>query len=226
MRLLLIEDDADTADAVVRALAAAGHRVAVERDGPRGLARAQAEPFGLVMLDVMLPGIDGYEICRRLRGASVATPIIMITARDAVHDRVRGLELGADDYLVKPFDCEELVARVRVQLRRDGRHRARDIRVGPLELRSASREVLLDGTPLAVTPREYQILEALAANEGRVLSRGTLQARVWGHDATVPSVVDVHIMALRRKLEPLGGRGLIHTVRGFGYCLRRPVAAS
>jgi DNA-binding response OmpR family regulator len=225
MRLLLIEDDPGTSEAIVRALCGAGYQVEVEASGPAGLARAIDESFGAILLDVMLPGFDGYEVCRRLRRAGISTAVIMVTARDAVPDRVRGLEIGADDYLVKPFDSDELVARVRAQLRRDGRHRAADLRIGPLELRSGAREVLWDGTPVPVTPREYQILEALAASEGRVLSRAVLQARVWGHDETVPSVVDMHIMALRRKLERLGGRDLIHTVRGFGYCLRRRAAA-
>ena len=223
MRILLIEDDAGTAEAIVRSLDSVGYKVQVETTGPQGLDRALEDSFGLILLDVMLPGMDGYEVCRRLRRSGISSPVIMITARDAVQDRVKGLEGGADDYLVKPFDFDELTARVRAQLRREGLHRAATITVGKLEVRSESRQVFWDGTEIALTPREYQILEVLALNEGRVLSRDVLQSRVWGHEETVPSVVDVHIMAVRKKLEPTGAKNLIHTVRGFGYCLRRQV---
>jgi len=222
VRILLIEDDANTGESIVRCLESVGYYVVVAADGPTGVEKGIAESYNLILLDVMLPGLDGFEVCRQLREAGIATPIIMITALDAIQDRVKGLEYGADDYLIKPFDFDELVARVKAQLRREGLHRTADIKIGPLEIKTEAHQVLYQENEIALTPREYQILEVLARNEGRVLSRDVLQTRVWGHDETVPNVVDVHIMGLRRKLEQHGAKSLIHTIRGFGYSLRRP----
>jgi DNA-binding response OmpR family regulator len=222
MRILLVEDDAPIAEVVGRGLRAAGYVVDVAEDGNRGLEMARAGGYGLVVLDLMLPGTSGYEVCDELRGGGVSVPILMLTARDGVRDRVRGLDSGADDYLVKPFEFEELMARVRALLRRDKVNRRKVIKVAYLTVDTEARRAWVDGTPVDLKAREYELLEALAANEGRVLTRDAIQDRVWGNEESYSNVVDVQVRRLRTKIEPPHLPPLIHTVRGVGYSLRRP----
>lgn len=220
MKLLLIEDEIPIADVVRRGLEEAGYTVDVAHDGDRGLKMALSGEYSLLLLDLMLPGRDGWSICRELRARRITTPILMLTARDAVQDRVQGLEMGADDYLPKPFDFSELVARVRALLRREGVHKGRVIRVADLEVDTGQMKVTRAGREIPLTRREYTLLEALAVNEGRVLTRDIIQNRVWSNEESYSNTVDVHIGVLRKKIDADHPVKLIHTVHGLGYTLK------
>jgi DNA-binding response OmpR family regulator len=222
MNILLIEDDEVIADLVRMGLEEARFTVEVARDGTCGLQRALEGEYALIILDLMLPGQDGWTICEALRSRRRAVPILMLTARDDVEDRVRGLESGADDYLPKPFDFSELLARVRALLRRDKIHRVRVIRIADLTIDTGAARVWRAGQEIRLTPREYTLLEALAANEGRTLSRELIQERVWADDESYSNTVNVHVNALRRKVDDGHAVKLIHTVHGIGYALRGP----
>jgi DNA-binding response OmpR family regulator len=222
VNILLIEDDAVMAELVQTGLEESGFTVEVARDGTSGLQRALEGESALIILDLMLPGQDGWSICAALRSRRRPVPILMLTARDAVEDRVRGLDAGADDYLPKPFDFAELRARVRALLRRDKVNRTRVIRIADLEIDTASSRVRRAGQEIRLTPREYTLLEALAANEGRVLTRELIQERVWRDDQSYPDTVKVHINALRRKIDAGHEDKLIQTVHGMGYRLQGP----
>jgi len=193
-----------------------------KEDGRAALEEALDAPFALIILDLMLPGEDGWSVCRRLRARRDTTPILMLTARDAIDDRVRGLEMGADDYLSKPFAFPELLARVRALLRRDAVHKSGTIRVADLEIDTAAHRVTRAGREVGLTPREYALLEALAAREGSVLTREVIQERVWADDESYSNTVDVHVGTLRKKVDAGHAVKLIHTVRGLGYTLRAP----
>lgn len=220
MRILLIEDDPLIASAIRRGLEAARFSVEVASDGNTGFRKAVEQEYAVIVLDLMLPGRDGWSICEELRARRITTPILMLTARDAVGDRVRGLEMGADDYLPKPFDFSELLARVRALLRREKIHKGRVIRIADLEIDTGSATVRRAGQEVSLTRREYSLLEALAANEGRVLTRETIQERVWMDAESYSNTVDVHIGSLRRKIDAGHAVRLIHTVHGAGYMLR------
>ncbi len=222
MRILLVEDEESIAEAVRRGLEKAGYRVDATASGEEGLAMASDGGYGLLVLDVMLPDIDGCEVCERLRRARGAVPVLMLTARDAVSDRVRGLEAGADDYLIKPFDFSELLARVRALLRRDKVHRGRVVQVGDLIMDTTARRVTRAGRDIALSPREYALLETLALAEGRVLTREALQDTVWGDEEVYVNTVDAYIGHLRRKMDQGFGAKLIHTVHGVGYRMEAP----
>jgi two-component system copper resistance phosphate regulon response regulator CusR len=222
MRILLIEDDAPIARVVRRGLEQAQFRVDVAEDGAAGLRMARGNLYALLILDVMLPRVDGWRVCEELRRAGDRVPILMLTARGALEEKVRGLELGADDYLPKPFEFPELLARVRALLRRDKMHRARVIRVADLEIDTAQRRVTRGGALIGLSQREYDLLEALAAHEGQVLTRDVIQERVWMDDESYSNTVDVYIGLLRKKVDAGHHEKLIQTVRGVGYTLRRP----
>ena len=224
MRILLVEDEAPIAAVVKKGLERAGYQIELAEDGLLGWELAREGGYSLILLDLMLPGLDGMELCRRLRARRDRTPILMLTARDAVPERVKGLEAGADDYLPKPFAFEELLARVRALLRREGVNKSSVIQIRDLEIDTATRRVLRDGQELALTPREYSLLEALAKNEGRALTRETVLERIWGDEGrTGSNTVDVYITMLRRKIDADTDVKLIHTVHGVGYVLRRPL---
>lgn len=218
-RILLIEDDLDIADFIQRGLVYKDYDVEVAHDGEAGLEAARDKPPDLVLLDLMIPKVNGVEVCRRLRAAG-DVPIIILTARDSVADKIEGLEAGADDYVTKPFAFDELVARVRAALRR---HEPGEelIEVGDLTIRLASREVSRAGRDIDLTPREFDLLIFLARNAGKVLDRNTIFERVWGYTFGVESdTIKVYIRYLRRKLNAEGESDLIHTVRGVGYMLK------
>lgn len=196
--------------------------VDVAENGRLGADMALGRPYSAIILDLMLPEMNGWEVCETLRDRRVQTPIIMLTARDAIDDRVRGLESGADDYLPKPFDFAELMARVRALLRRDRVHRARVIRVADLEVDTAQRRAFRDGAEIPLSTREYDLLEALASHESQVLSRETIQRQVWMDEDSTSNTVDVFVGFLRRKLDDPYPVKLIHTIRGVGYTLRNP----
>jgi two-component system copper resistance phosphate regulon response regulator CusR len=222
MKILVIEDEPGIARMIRRGLEDAGYVVDIAADGTTGLTMAREGLYGLVLLDIMLPGRDGWEVCRALRREGSALPILMLTARDGVGDKVKGLDLGADDYLPKPFDFQELLARVRALLRRDRKHRARIIHVADLVIDTAGRRVTRSGVSIGLSQREYDLLEALAANEGRVLTREAIQERVWLDEESYSNTVDVYIGMLRKKIDAGPGPKLIQTVRGVGYTLRVP----
>jgi two-component system copper resistance phosphate regulon response regulator CusR len=220
VKLLLVEDEAAIAAVVRQGLEEAHYVVDVAHDGRTGLDRALDEEYALILLDVMLPQMDGWTVCQALRARRNTTPILMLTARDAVGDRVRGLDLGADDYLPKPFDFDELLARVRALLRRDRVHKARSIRIVDLEIDTGLRRVARAGQEVPLTPREYSLLEALAVHEGQVLTREVIQERVWINEESFSNTVDVYIGMLRRKIDAGHAVKLIQTVHGVGYVLR------
>jgi two-component system OmpR family response regulator/two-component system response regulator QseB len=218
MRILLVEDDALLGDALQAGLREAGYAVDWLRDGNAADAALATEQFGAVVLDLGLPRLSGLELLRRVRARGDRTPVVILTARDAVDDRVRGLDLGADDYVVKPVAIAELGARLRAVTRRSGGVASGVITIGPLVIDPASHDVSFDGTPVELQPREFALLHALALRAGQVLTRGQLESQLYEWDDALESnAIEVHVHRLRRKLAP----DLIRTVRGVGYMLRR-----
>ncbi len=222
MRILLIEDDEVIAERIQAGLEKAKFPVEIAADGEAGLRMALHGSYSLIILDLMLPGRDGWSVCEALRARRINTPILMLTARDAVEDRVRGLECGADDYLPKPFAFSELQARVRALLRREWTNRSRVLKVADLEVDTTARRVVRGGLEISLTPREYTLLEALAANEGRTLTREYVLERVWGDEESYSNTVAFHVAILRKKVDAAYPVKLIHTVHGVGYVLRAP----
>jgi DNA-binding response OmpR family regulator len=222
MRILIVEDEKKVASFVRRALEAEQHTLDVAHDGDTGLDRARNGAYDLVVLDVMLPGRDGLAVLRELRSAGHDVPVLLLTARAGVADRVAGLDLGADDYLPKPFAVAELLARVRALLRR-GSPASPVLTAADLTLDPATREVTRSGRKIDLTPREYALLEFFLRNKGRVLGRALIAQHVWGVDFdTFTNVIDVYVNYLRRKIDADVEPKLLHTVRGVGYVLREP----
>ncbi len=220
-RLLIVEDEAAVRDALVRALETEGYELVLAEDGMQALAAMAHAPADALVLDVMLPGVDGLEVARRLRAGGDSVPILMLTARGAVNDRVAGLDAGADDYLVKPFALEELLARLRALLRRTGQ--SGELEFGGVVLDPGTREVRRDDRPIELTVTEFNLLELFLRNPRQVLRRSLIYDRVWGYDFGPDShALDVYIGYLRRKLEAGGEPRVVHTVRGVGYALREP----
>ncbi|HEY5384066.1 MAG TPA: response regulator transcription factor [Acidimicrobiales bacterium] len=221
MRVLVVEDDLRMASLLKRGLEEEGHAVDVADDGPNGLWMASEFPYGAVVLDVMLPGFDGFEVCRRLREAGVWTPVLMLTARDEVGDRVRGLDVGADDYLVKPFSFLELSARLRAMTRRDDRPRPTVVVSDDIRLDPAARRAWRGQTELALSPKEFSLLELFLRHAGAVLTRSQIIDAVWdfAYEGT-SNVVDQYVRYLRAKVDTPFGRHNLETVRGVGYRLR------
>ena len=223
MHVLLVEDDPSVRGAVERALRGAGHEVELATAGDKALASATANPYDAIVLDRGLPGLDGLEVCRQLRAAGNAVPILMLTARAAVSERVEGLDAGADDYVVKPFALDELLARLRAFERRApqaGQSRGA-LRFADVELDRDAMTAHRAARPIVLSRTEYQLLELLMSNPRRVLSRTVIFEKVWGYDFGPESnSLDVYIGYLRRKLEEQGEPRVIHTVRGVGYVMR------
>jgi len=215
MRLLLVEDDTKLVRALTVGLEREGYVVDAAESGDAALALAQGADYEAVVLDLMLPGIDGFTVCRQLRGAGRWMPVLMLTARTDVTDRIRGLDAGADDYLVKPFDFGELLARLRALMRRGPVERPAIVAIGDLRIDSGTRVVTRDGEEIELTAREYDVLEFLARRPGRVVSRSELLDEVWSDYEGSPNIIDVYVGYLRKKL----GRALIRTVRGSGFVL-------
>ncbi len=222
MRVLVIEDEVRMARLLRRALEEEGHAVDVAGDGPDGLWMATENPYSALVLDVLLPGFDGFELCRRLRAAGIWAPVLMLTAREEVGDRVRGLDAGADDYLVKPFSLLELAARLRALARRDDRRRPAVLSEGDLRLDPASKRAWRDGTELRLSPKEFSLLELFLRHPGAVLTRSQIIEAVWdfAYDGG-SNLVDQYVNYLRRKVDAPFGRRDIETVRGMGYRLRQ-----
>jgi DNA-binding response OmpR family regulator len=225
MRILVVEDEKKVASFICRGLEAERWEVEVVHDGPGGLRRARSGDVDLVVLDVMLPGMDGLEVLRALRASGATVPVLLLTARAATADKVTGLDLGADDYLTKPFEFEELLARVRALLRRGGATLPPRLQLADLTLDPATREVRRGERRLELTAREYALLEFFLRNPGRVLSRPLIAQHVWGaRFDTLTNVIDVYVNYLRRKIDTGDEPKLLHTVRGAGYVLREPEA--
>jgi len=221
MRILVIEDDSKMAELLQRGLTAEGHRVDTAPDGGGGYKKAASQTYDAIVLDVMLPGADGFTITKRLRTEGNETPILLLTGKDAATDVVRGLDLGADDYLTKPFSFEVLLARLRVITRRSSTEKLDLVRIADLTINRETHEVRRGGKPVPLTRTEYVILERLIARPGVVVSRDALVDAVWGYDRDVESnTLDVFIWQLRSKIEAGGATRLIQTVRGFGYAIR------
>jgi heavy metal response regulator len=220
MRILIIEDEPGVAAFIRRGLREAGFAVDLADNGNDGCHMACAEPYDLVILDLMLPGRDGFSVLGEMRGRSITTPVICLTARDTVDDRVRGLDLGADDYLAKPFSFAELLARIRAILRRGATLASNPIAVGDLSLDVAARQVSRAGRRIELSAREYALLEYLVRHAGQVLSRTMILEKVWDiNQDPLTNVVDVHINRLRKKVDHGFAKPLVHTIRGVGYVL-------
>jgi len=223
MRVLVVEDERKMASVLRRGLQEQGYAVDVAHDGEEALALAEADAYDLVILDVMLPEIDGLTVCRRLRARHRNMPVLMLTARDTVDDRVAGLDSGADDYLVKPFAFRELLARVRALLRRDDLSKDPVLRAADVEVNTVTHEVHRAGRPVELTSKEYAVLEYFVRNPNHVLSRTQIAEHVWDYDfVAMSNVVDVYMRYLRRKLGDEEEPRLLRTIRGTGYQLRVP----
>lgn len=221
MRILAVEDERDLLDVTAKRLTAQGYSVDCCTDGQEALDYAESAQYDLILLDIMLPGVDGLSVLRRLRAQGNRTPVLLLTARDSIEDRVEGLDGGADDYLTKPFAFEELLARVRVLLRRERGEASNELTLGELCMDLAAHRVTRAGREIKLSAKEYAILEYMLLNRGVVLSRERIEEHVWNYDFEGGSnVVDVYMRYLRRKLDDPFEHKLIHTVRGSGYVIR------
>ncbi len=227
MRVLLVEDEPRVAGFIAKGLREQTYAVDIARDGEEALYYAGVNQYDLVILDVMLPVKDGYAVCRELRGSGIRTPILMLTARDAVDDRVRGLDCGADDYLTKPFDFKELLARLRALLRRTAEIRPELIRVGDLALNTANHAVTRSGKSISLTAKEYALLEFLMLNQDRIVGREQIAQHVWDENFDpFSNIIDVYVRRLRTKIDVGFERPLLHTRRGEGYMLTGEAATA
>lgn len=223
-RILVVDDDPEIRASLRRGLATAGFTVELVEDGHAALGRVRDDPPDLVVLDIMMPGLDGFEVVRRLRSGEEALPVIMLTARDAVPDRVAGLNAGADDYLIKPFALSELVARIRVRLRNREAAAGATLRFADLVLDTNAREAVRGERAIALTNTEFELLRLFMLHPRYVLSRDRIYERVWGYEFVGESkVIEVYVRYLREKLEAAGEPRLIHTLRGAGYVLRESI---
>ena len=221
MKLLVVEDEARMVELLRKGLSEEGHTVVCAHDGDEGLELARSYEFDVIILDVMMPKLNGYQVAQRLRTERIATPLLMLTAKDAVPDLVRGLDSGADDYITKPFAFEELLARLRAVKRRAPVPQQPKLKVGNLVLDPATREVSRDGEDILLTRTEYNLLERLMYRAGKVVPRRSLIEAVWGFDREIEeNTLDAFVRLLRTKIDTEGQPKLIHTVRGVGYMIR------
>jgi len=221
MRILVVEDEKKIAALIKRGLKEEGYAADIAEDGIEGEFLAATNQYDAIILDIMLPKMDGVSLCKSLRAKKISTPIIMVTAKDAVSDKVEGLDSGADDYLTKPFAFEELLARVRSLLRKHENQLTTKLNVGPLELDLVSHKVARDGKEIALTTKEYALLEYLMRNAGSVITRTMISEHVWDINFdTDTNVIDVYINYLRKKIDDGFKKELIHTIRGRGYVIK------
>lgn len=223
MRILLVEDNRRLSNAIKTSLVEAGYAVDTAYDGIDGEELAEITPYDAIILDIMLPEKNGFDVCRDLRKKRINTPILMLTARDSIEDRVTGLDSGADDYLIKPFAIQELHARLRALLRRESDDKSGQLRLGDLVLDPATHYVQRAGQPIELTPKEYALLEYFMRNPNRLITREMAESHIWSYDfQTTSNVIDVYIRRLRRKIDDPFEEKLFETVRGAGYRLRAP----
>ncbi len=221
MRILVVDDDRRLCAIIKRGLLEEAYAVDLAYDGEEGEYLAEVNPYDLIILDIMMPNKDGIEVCHELRAKNVNTPILMLTAKDTVEDRVKGLDTGADDYLVKPFAFNELLARVRALLRREGISKSPELRVGDLTLNTLTRQIWRGQRPIELTTKEYVILEYFMRHPNVVVTRTMIEEHAWDYDFdTMSNLVDVYIRRLRRKIDNEREDSLIQTVRGAGYRLK------
>jgi heavy metal response regulator len=221
MRILLIEDETKIAGFIQRGLKEQKFAVDVAHNGEEGLFLAEINPYDLILLDIMLPKVDGFSICKQLRAKRNSTPILMLTARDAVHDKISGLNAGADDYLSKPFAFGELLARVRALLRRPQEKQPSHLKFADLELDTLTHEIKRAGKPISLTSKEYTLLEYLMVHAGEIVTRTMISEHVWEENFhSLSNVIDVHIKYLRDKIDKGFKKKLLHTIRGTGYILK------
>jgi DNA-binding response OmpR family regulator len=221
MRILIIEDEMKLAHAMKRALELQKYAIDVVNNGKDGLDFAIGEEFSLIILDVMLPGMDGIEICKRIRSEGIHTPVLMLTARGQISDKVTGLDVGADDYMVKPFSFEELFARIRALVRRPAQTNDPVLHIKDLTLDPKTFTVKRDGKMIELSAKEFSLLEYLLRNKNTVLTKDQIIAHVWNYDSDVlPSTIEVHVKHLRDKIDVSGDDSLIYTIRGRGYTIR------
>ena len=225
MRILVVEDEHKIANAIKQGLEQESYAVDVDYDGDSGLGSALNETYDVMIIDRMLPGsVEGVEICRQVRAANIHTPILLLTAKDQISDRIEGLNSGADDYLIKPFSFEELLARIRALMRRPAKAQSNVIKVGGLSLDTISYDVQRDGKKIELSAKEFALLEYLIRNSGQVLSKDNIISHVWDFDSDVlPNTVEVYMGYLRNKIDKPFNRPLLHTNRGFGYLLSEKV---
>ncbi|MHB1014676.1 MAG: response regulator transcription factor [Desulfurivibrionaceae bacterium] len=219
MRILLVDDDPDIRDQLVRLLAGQKYIVEVATDGEKALDRIYDQPFDLIVLDIMMPVKDGLSVLQEIRQAKIGTPVLMLSAKSEINDKIKGLDQGADDYLAKPFSASELLARMRALLRRGSEHAAPTLNIKDILLNTVTREVTARGNIVPLTPKEFAILEFLFYNKNRTISRFSLAEHVWGEDFdpfTMSNYIDVHIKNLRRKIGDTDG-SIVRTIRGVGY---------
>ena len=221
MRILIVEDEHKIAGAIKQGLVQEKYAVDVEYDGDNGLGAALSQSYDVMIIDRMLPGIEGLEICKQVRASGIHTPILLLTAKDQIRDRVEGLNAGADDYLIKPFSFEELLARIRALMRRPHETAGNVIKVGDLSLDTVTYDVKRAGKSIRLSAKEFALLEYMMRESGRILSKDQIIAHVWDFDADIlPNTVEVYIGYLRNKIDkPFTAQSLIHTLRGFGYKL-------
>ncbi len=225
MRILIVDDEPNLVEEIQQTLEKQQYTVDTAFDGKEAMNRMYVAPYDLILLDIMLPKKNGFEVVQELRQEKIATPVLMLTAKAGLDDRVKGLDLGADDYLAKPFSMEELLARIRALLRRSNAQISPILRVAEISLNTASREVHKDGQQLELTPKEFSILEFLLYNMNRTVSRYTMAEHVWGDEfdpLTMSNSIDVHIKNLRKKINDPQGM-LIRTVRGIGYMMKENI---
>jgi len=223
MRILVIDDDRRLCTVIKRGLLEEAYAVDLAYDGEEGEYLAEVNPYDVIILDIMLPNKDGIQVCRELRAKKINTPILMLTAKDTVEDRVKGLDTGADDYLIKPFSFNELLARVRALLRREGTSKSPELQVGDLILNALTRQIQRGQRPIELTTKEYVILEYLMRRPNVVVTRTMIEEHAWDYDFdSLSNLVDVYMRRLRRKIDNEGEDSLIQTVRGAGYRLRTP----
>ena len=221
MRILVVEDERKLSSFIKRGLREANYAVDVADNGDDGLFLAQSNPYDVIVLDVMLPGCDGIQVCRKLRQAHIDTPVLMLTARDDIEDKVSGLDAGADDYLTKPFSFPELLARIRALLRRKQKEKANRLKVADLELDLLTRKVFRAGKEIILTPTEYGLLEYLMHNAGQVVTRTMISEHVWNDDFdSFSNIINVYVNYLRTKIDAGHEKKLIHSLRGVGYTLK------
>jgi DNA-binding response OmpR family regulator len=220
MRLLLVEDDTDVARFIRKGLMEESYAVDLASDGEAALEMADINTYDAIILDLLIPPPDGMEVCRTLRAEKIRVPVLMLTARDTVEEKIAGLDAGADDYLAKPFEFRELLARVRALLRRGGPTISAAFAVGEIEIDSGSHRVKINGQSLVLTTKEYAVLEFLARNSGRIVSREEIAEHVWGQEYDpFSNLIEAYVNRLRRHMERLSATKFIHTVRGAGYML-------
>jgi len=223
MKIFIVEDESALLDKLKKGLEQEKYIVEGETDGEKALDRLFEVPFDLIILDIMLPGVDGLTILKHIREAEIKTPVILLTARNSVSDKIAGLDCGADDYLAKPFSFEELMARIRAQLRRESGQKDSSLQYKSLRIDTLKREAFINGTLLDLTMREFSILEFMLYNKNRVIERFSIAEHVWGDDFdtfSMSNFVDVHIKNIRKKIAPLTEDTIIETVRGIGYAIK------